>query len=87
MNVATAMGVIREAVILMLIISGVMIVPSFIVTLLISIFQATTQIQEQTLTFIPKLVITLLLVAFLGGSIVIKLSEHFLSVLNLINSL
>lgn len=87
MSIATAMGVIRETVILMLIISGVMILPSFLVTLLISIFQAVTQIQEQTLTFIPKLVITLLIVAFFGGSIVLKLSQHFLSILNLINSL
>lgn len=87
MNIATAMGVIRESVMLMIIISGLMILPSFLTTLLISIFQATTQIQEQTLTFIPKLVITLLLVAFLGGPIIIKLSQHFLSVLNLINSL
>ena len=45
MSIATAMGVIRETVILMLIISGVMILPSFLVTLLISIFQAVTQIQ------------------------------------------
>lgn len=84
MNITMAMGVIRESVMLMIIISGIMILPSFVVTLLISIFQATTQIQEQTLTFIPKMVITLLLVMFLGGFMVSKLAEHFISILNLI---
>ena len=34
--------------------------------LIISIFQATTQIQEQTLTFVPKL-IAIILVLVLGG--------------------
>lgn len=87
MNINMAMGVIRESVMLMLIISGILILPSFLVTLIISIFQATTQIQEQTLTFIPKLIITLSLIMFLGGFIVTKLAEHFLSILNLISSI
>lgn len=87
MNINIAMGVIRESVMLMLIISGILILPSFLVTLVISIFQATTQIQEQTLTFIPKLIITLCLVMFLGGFMVTKLSEHFLTILNLISSI
>lgn len=87
MNINIAMGVIRESVMLMLIISGILILPSFLVTLIISIFQATTQIQEQTLTFIPKLIITLCLVMFLGGFMVTKLAEHFLSILNLISSI
>ncbi|MDY6595883.1 flagellar biosynthetic protein FliQ, partial [Clostridioides difficile] len=38
-----------------------------VVGLLISVFQATTQIQEQTLTFVPKLIAILLVVA-IGGS-------------------
>lgn len=87
MTIGVAMNVIKESVMLMIIISGIMIIPSFLVTLIISIFQATTQIQEQTLTFIPKLVITLLLVMFIGPFIVSKLSEHFLSILNLITSI
>ncbi|MFN4216811.1 MAG: flagellar biosynthesis protein FliQ [Brevinematales bacterium] len=39
---------------------------SMIVGLIISIFQATTSIQEQTLTFVPKMVVILLLMVFLG---------------------
>ena len=84
MTTSMAIGIIKESVMMLIIITGAMIIPSFVVTLLISIFQATTQIQEQTLTFIPKLVITLLLVIFLGPIIVTKLSEHFLSILSII---
>ena len=48
--------------------TGAMIAaPVLIVGLLISVFQATTQIQEQTLTFVPKLIAILLVVA-IGGS-------------------
>ncbi len=38
-----------------------------IVGLIVAIFQATTSIQEQTLTFLPKLMIILLMLALLGG--------------------
>ncbi|MDX6020106.1 flagellar biosynthesis protein FliQ [Scandinavium sp. V105_16] len=44
---------------LVLIISAVAIVPSLIVGLCVSIFQATTQINEQTLSFLPRLLVTL----------------------------
>lgn len=40
---------------------------ALIVGLIIGIFQATTSIQEQTLTFLPKLLVILLVIAFLGG--------------------
>ena len=39
---------------------------SLFVGLLISLFQAVTQIQEQTLTFVPKLVIVFGILAALG---------------------
>jgi flagellar biosynthetic protein FliQ len=40
---------------------------ALLVGLLISIFQATTQIQEQTLAFVPKIVAVLLTLLFFGG--------------------
>jgi flagellar biosynthetic protein FliQ len=49
------MGIIKEAIMTGLIISAPILAVSIIVGLIISIFQATTQIQEQTLTFVPKL--------------------------------
>jgi len=46
----------RNAVMLALLIAGPMLVVALIVGLLVSVFQAVTQIQEQTLAFVPKLV-------------------------------
>lgn len=49
--------VVQQALILVLVVSGPPIVLSLAVGFLVSVFQATTQIQEQTLTFVPKLVV------------------------------
>lgn len=49
-------SVIREALWTVLLISAPMLGAGLLVGLIISIFQATTQLQEQTLTFIPKIV-------------------------------
>jgi len=43
-----------------------MIVPSLIVGLMVSTFQAATQINEQTLSFLPRLVVTLLAIMAFG---------------------
>jgi flagellar biosynthetic protein FliQ len=49
--------VVQEALVLVLVLSGPPIVLSLIVGFMVAVFQATTHIQEQTLTFAPKLVI------------------------------
>jgi flagellar biosynthesis protein FliQ len=49
-----------------LIISGPLLILALVVGLIISIFQATTQIQEQTLAFVPKIVAVLLGIVFFG---------------------
>ncbi|NEZ45903.1 flagellar biosynthesis protein FliQ [Clostridium niameyense] len=61
------MGIIKDAIQTGLMISAPILGISIIVGLLISIFQATTQIQEQTLTFVPKL-IAIAAVGLLTGS-------------------
>ena len=48
-----------------------MLVPALIVGLLVSVFQAATQINEVTLSFIPKLIITMLVVA-IGGPWILR---------------
>jgi flagellar biosynthetic protein FliQ len=57
----------QEALVLVLVCSAPPVVMGLIVGLLISIFQATTQIQEQTLTFAPKVVIVFGVLALLGS--------------------
>ncbi|AEH44069.1 flagellar biosynthetic protein FliQ [Thermodesulfatator indicus DSM 15286] len=66
MTETTVVGLARQAIELTLLISMPMLLAGLVVGLLISIFQAVTQIQEMTLTFVPKIVAVLLalLVAF-----------------------
>jgi flagellar biosynthesis protein FliQ len=49
-------SVIKDAIQTGLLVAAPILVVSLVIGLLISIFQATTQIQEQTLTFVPKLI-------------------------------
>lgn len=49
----------REAVTTVLLVAGPMLGFGLLVGLIVSVFQATTQIQEQTLSFIPKIVAVL----------------------------
>ncbi len=57
---------------------------ALIVGLVIAIFQATTSIQEQTLTFLPKLLVILLLIALLIGWMYNSLAEYFVNIIDLI---
>jgi flagellar biosynthesis protein FliQ len=56
MNENMVMGIMKDAIQTGLLVSAPILIVSIVVGLIISIFQATTQIQEQTLTFVPKLV-------------------------------
>ncbi|MCM0650438.1 flagellar biosynthesis protein FliQ [Clostridium swellfunianum] len=49
-------SIIKDAVQTGLMVAAPILIVSLVVGLIISIFQATTQIQEQTLTFVPKLI-------------------------------
>ncbi|MFD2262370.1 flagellar biosynthesis protein FliQ [Lacibacterium aquatile] len=57
MNETETLEVIREAVIVLLQVAGPVMLISLLVGLIISLFQALTQIQEMTLTFVPKIVV------------------------------
>jgi flagellar biosynthetic protein FliQ len=62
----TAVGLWREAMFLIVIMVSVIIMPSLLVGLAVSTFQAATQINEQTLSFLPRLLTTLLAIMFAG---------------------
>lgn len=78
------MTIVKKALVTGLMVAGPILIISLVVGLIISIFQATTQIQEQTLTFVPKL-IAIILVLVLGGpwmlnKLVMLTSELFQSI-------
>ena len=59
----------------MLLLASPLLLTAMIVGLVIAILQATTSIQEQTLTFVPKVIAILLILAFLGGYMFSSLSD------------
>lgn len=67
MNDVLVVSIIRQGLTTVLMVAGPMLGVGLVVGLLVSIFQATTQIQEQTLTFIPKIVSIFLTLVVLGS--------------------
>ena len=57
------------------------------VGLVVAIFQATTSIQEQTLTFLPKFLTILVVIGLLGGWMFSDTAQYFVSILNMIPSM
>lgn len=66
MTPETVMEVGRQAIMLMLLISSPMLLAALITGLIVSIFQAATQINEATLSFIPKLVVMFAVLVLAG---------------------
>lgn len=62
--------------------SAPMMIIALVVGLLISVFQATTQIQEQTLAFVPKILAVLLSILIFGPWILTTLVDFTYNLLN-----
>jgi flagellar biosynthetic protein FliQ len=62
----SVVALIRQALEMALIAAGPLLLASLLTGLLVSIFQAATQINEMTLTFIPKLVVMFIVLVLLG---------------------
>lgn len=60
-------GLVKDTIITALKISLPILIVVLVLGLIISILQATTQVQEQTLTFVPKLIATAIVGIFLGS--------------------
>lgn len=61
-----AVDLISHSLRLVMLIVAVLVVPGMIVGLIVGVFQAATQINEQTLSFLPRLLVTLLAIALTG---------------------
>jgi flagellar biosynthetic protein FliQ len=66
-----------DAMYLVIMMVGVLVTPGLLLGVVIAIFQAATQVNEQTLSFLPKLIITLLMVLFSGSWLIQLLSDFF----------
>jgi len=67
--------VMQDAVYTIIAVAGPMLIVAMLVGLIISIFQATTQINEQTLAFVPKIVAILLVLLLFGGVMLTQLTD------------
>ena len=80
MDQGQIMDVFREALLVCLKLAGPMLIVSILIGLLVSIFHAATQIHEQTLTFVPKLLVIALLL-LLSGQWMIMVMNDFVNYL------
>ncbi len=75
MSFEFVIGLGRQALETMILVSTPVLMVSLVVGLVISIFQAVTQLQETTITFVPKIVATFLALLFFGGWMMNKLTD------------
>ncbi|KIY21527.1 MULTISPECIES: flagellar biosynthesis protein FliQ [Mesobacillus] len=66
MTAESVISIAERGIYTVLMVSGPLLLLALVVGLIVSIFQATTQIQEQTLAFVPKIVAVLIGVIFFG---------------------
>ena len=64
-----------EALSIVVLMVSVLIVPSLLVGLVVAVFQAATQNNEQTLSFLPRLMATMMSIFFFGPWLLAKLIE------------
>ena len=73
-----------EVFVMVIQLAGPLLVISMMVGILISIIQAATQIHEQTITFVPKLLVIGLILVFGGGRMMEALSNFTIRIFELI---
>jgi flagellar biosynthetic protein FliQ len=75
MTPADALSLFGDALWLVVLLVMVIVLPSLFVGLTVSVFQAATQINEQTLSFLPRLITTLTTIMFTGPWMLNQLME------------
>ncbi|MEM7079559.1 MAG: flagellar biosynthesis protein FliQ [Pseudomonadota bacterium] len=84
MSMADVLHLFGSALSLIVIVVAILVLPSLVVGLVVSVFQAATQINEQTLSFLPRLLVTLLSIMVAGPWILGEMLDHFREVFELI---
>ena len=81
MSADYAIELIRRALMLALMVSAPMLITALLVGIVVSLIQAVTQLQEQTLTFIPKLVALALVFVLTLPWILMRLIDYLIGIL------
>jgi flagellar biosynthetic protein FliQ len=84
MNESDALEIIRSALWTVVLASGPPVVAAMIVGTMIALLQALTQVQEMTLTFVPKMIAVFVVIvlsgSFIGGQLLIFSEQSYLMV-------
>ncbi|MCU1752525.1 flagellar biosynthesis protein FliQ [Pseudomonas sp. NPDC087697] len=78
MTPEVAVDLFREALWLTTMMVAILVVPSLLVGLLVAMFQAATQINEQTLSFLPRLLVMLVTLIVAGPWLIQTFMEYIL---------
>ena len=84
MSIGFAVNILRNGVFQALLMAAPLLLVGMVVGLVISIFQATTSIQEQTLTFVPKIAAILGALILLGPWLITSMVQFVMKVFDLI---
>ncbi|MBO0419204.1 flagellar biosynthesis protein FliQ [Vagococcus fluvialis] len=87
MTIQMVLDVMHQAFLKIILIAGPILLVAMVVGLVISILQATTQIQEQTLSFVPKLLTVFISLIILGNFMLNVLIEFTKSLFKIMSSL
>jgi flagellar biosynthetic protein FliQ len=84
MTLGTVVSLMRSGIFEILMLAAPVLLVALVVGLIVAIFQATTSIQEQTLTFVPKIMAILGVLALLGGWMFASLRDYTINLFELI---
>lgn len=84
MSIGDVVTLMRDGVFQILILVAPILGAALIIGLVVAIFQATTSIQEQTLTFAPKFFVILAVLALLGGWMFTSMREYTIELFRMI---
>jgi flagellar biosynthetic protein FliQ len=83
-SIGDVTALLRGGILEVIILAAPLLLSALVVGLVVAILQATTSIQEQTLTFVPKVIAILLVLAFLGGWMFTSLRDYTIEIFRMI---
>ena len=86
MGPETFVDILSDALFLVILLVSAVIVPSLLIGLIVAVFQAATSINEQTLSFLPRLIVTLLALILGGHWMVQQLMDYTIRLIGSIPS-
>ncbi len=87
MNQETVIDIAQQSIYTLIIVASPILLTALTVGLLVSIFQAVTSIQEQTLAFVPKIIAVFLALLIFGPFIITTVQEFIIELFKMIPTL